>query len=148
MKSARVFLIWFRAFTCFRTWLKTYAKRCTNNSLLSCDKKKLFFVWINWSRAFDFRICFGKTIVAFDFDEKFTQSVAQIPMLYTCQKTFFACTLRLINLRTWLGNGRMQCKQKCSIKTMAVKVLSLILAFVYFAKFLLSVVAVQVVIII
>ena len=38
VKSARVFLIWFCAFTCFRTWLKTYAKRCTNNSLLSRDK--------------------------------------------------------------------------------------------------------------
>ena len=38
VKSARVFLIWFRAFTCFQTWLRTYAKGCTNNSLLSSEK--------------------------------------------------------------------------------------------------------------
>ena len=30
------------------------------------------------TKQFDYRICFGKTLVAFDFDEKFTQSVTQI----------------------------------------------------------------------
>ena len=43
---------------------------------------------MNLSRAFSFRICFGKTLVAFDFDEKFTQSVAQITMLYHVSKDF------------------------------------------------------------
>ena len=43
---------------------------------------------VNLSRAFDFRICFEKTLVAFDFDEKFTQSVAQITMLYHVLKDF------------------------------------------------------------
>ena len=37
-----------------------------------------FLVWIDLLRAFDFRIYFGKTLIAFDFDEKLTQSVAQI----------------------------------------------------------------------
>ena len=31
---------------------------------------------------------FGKTLVAFDFDEKFTQSVAQITMLYHVSEDF------------------------------------------------------------
>ena len=29
--------------------------------------------WIDWSSAFDFRICFGKTLIASDFDEKLTK---------------------------------------------------------------------------
>ena len=37
---------------------------------------------------FDFRVCLGETLVAFDFDEKFTQSVAQITMLYHVSKDF------------------------------------------------------------
>ena len=51
-------------------------------------QNNLFLAWINLSRAFDFRICFGKTLVAFDFDEKFTQSVAQITMLYHVSEDF------------------------------------------------------------
>ena len=37
--------------------------------------RKNFFPCLNRLHAFDFRICFGKT-VAFHFDEKFTQNVA------------------------------------------------------------------------
>ena len=32
------------------------------------------------SHAFNFRLCFGKTLVAFNFDEKLTQSVTQKTM--------------------------------------------------------------------
>ena len=39
-----------------------------------------FLAWFDWSRTSDFRICFGKTLIAFDFDEKLTQSVAQVTM--------------------------------------------------------------------
>ena len=39
-----------------------------------------FLAWIDLSRAFDFRIYFGKILVACDFDEKLTRSVAQITM--------------------------------------------------------------------
>ena len=39
-----------------------------------------FVAWIDWSGASDFRIYFGKTLVACDFDEKLTRSVAQITM--------------------------------------------------------------------
>ena len=46
--------------------------------------------------AFGFRICFGKTLTAFDFDEKLTQSVAQKLCNITYQKTFFPFTLRLV----------------------------------------------------
>ena len=44
--------------------------------------KQFPFAWINLSRAFGFKICFGKTLVVFDFDEKFTQSVAHMTMLH------------------------------------------------------------------
>ena len=58
-------------------------------------QKNFFLAWIDLSRAFHLRICFGKT-VTFDFVEKITQSVAQITSNIMCQKTFLVCTLRLI----------------------------------------------------
>ena len=74
--------------------------------------KKLCLAWINLSRAFDFRTYFGKTLVTFDFDEKFIQSVTQITILYQVSEE----PLWLINFRAWLENGRMPCKQKYWIK--------------------------------
>ena len=44
------------------------------------QQNHFFLDWIDWSHGFDFRICFGKTLVAFYFDEKHTQSTAQIIM--------------------------------------------------------------------
>ena len=44
VKSTRVFLIWFHAFTWLRTWLKIYAKLSTNNSLLPRDKTNSFWL--------------------------------------------------------------------------------------------------------
>ena len=43
-------------------------------------QNNFFLARIDWSCAYGFRVCFGKTLVAFDFEEKFTQSVAQITM--------------------------------------------------------------------
>ena len=39
-----------------------------------------FHVSIDWYRAFNFRICFRKTLAFFDCDQKLTQSVTQITM--------------------------------------------------------------------
>ena len=58
--------------------LKTFTKRCTNNSLLSRDKAISPLLELVGHVFFDFRICFGKTLIVFDFDEKLTQSVAQV----------------------------------------------------------------------
>ena len=44
VKSAMVFLIWFRASTSFRAYLEAYEKRCTNNYLLSRDKTMPFLI--------------------------------------------------------------------------------------------------------
>ena len=33
-------------------------------------QNSFFFAWIDWSHAFNFRICFGKTLIASDFDKK------------------------------------------------------------------------------
>ena len=48
VKSAWIFFLWIYAFTCFRIWLKTYAKRCTINSLLSRDKTISFFLELTY----------------------------------------------------------------------------------------------------
>ena len=47
-----------------------------------------FLAWVILSSVFNFRICFGETSNAFDFDGKFTKSVAQIKMLYHLSKDF------------------------------------------------------------
>ena len=44
------------------------------------QQNKFFLAWIDCSSASDFRVCLGKTLVAFYFDEKHTQNVAQITM--------------------------------------------------------------------
>ena len=51
-------------------------------------QNNFFLAWIILSSVFDFRVCFGEILVAFDFDEKFTQSVAQIAMLYHVSEDF------------------------------------------------------------
>ena len=43
-------------------------------------QNNFFLAWIDWSCAVGFRVCFGKILVASDFEEKLTQSVAQITM--------------------------------------------------------------------
>ena len=64
---------------------------------------KPFLSWIILSSVFDFRICFGETLVAFYFDEKFTQSIAQITMLYHVSKDFFCLHFALAQFQdmTW-----------------------------------------------
>ena len=54
-----------------------------------------FVAWIDWSGASDFRIYFGKTLVAFYFDEKQTALHKWLCNIM-CQKTFFASTLLLL----------------------------------------------------
>ena len=122
VKSARVFLIWFRAFTCFRSWLKTYAKFCTNNSLLSRDNN-FFLAWIFLSSAFDFRICFGETLSCFQFWGKiYTKRCTNDNVIYRAKR------LSSPALCTWSISGhdlameKMLRKQKYWIKNMAVKI--------------------------
>ena len=126
VKSAGVPVLWFRASTCFQFWSKTFTKRCTNNSLLSRDKTIFLFAWIDWSRAFDFRICFGKTLIAFNFDEKLTQSVAQVIMQCHASKDFLPLHFvvgQAISISGYdLKKGRMPCKQEYCMKSMAVKI--------------------------
>ena len=73
-------------------------------------KMKIKIICIDLSRVFDFRMCFGKTLVAFNFDENLTQSVPQITIaqktIIIVENTFFACTLWLINFKTWFGKRK------------------------------------------
>ena len=123
-------ILWFTASTCFRFWSKTFTKRCTNNSLLL--RENFLLAWIDWSRSFDFRICFGKTLITSDFDEKLTQSVAQLTMWYHVSKDFlplhFVIGQVLLISGYDLENGRMPCKQKYYIKNIAVEIPIVILS--------------------
>ena len=72
VKLAGVTVLWFPTSRCIQFWSKTLTKRCTSNSLLSCDKtisSLLEFI----GHMFFISECFGKTLIAFDFDEKLTR---------------------------------------------------------------------------
>ena len=102
-----------------------------------------FLAWIDWPCAFNFRICFGQTLVAYDFDGKLTQSFAQIFMQYHVSKDFLCLHFAFDQVLSISGNDlenqSVPCKQKYWIKNMAVKIPILILpTFVEFAKSLLQ----------
>ena len=68
---------------------------------------------------------FGKTLIAFDFNEKLTQSIAQVTINIMCGDflpLYFAVDQVLSVSGYDLENGRMSCKQKYCIKNMAVKI--------------------------
>ena len=93
-------------------------------------QNNFFLAWIDWSR-------FGKKLIAFDFDENLTQSVAQVTIWYHVSKDFlplhFAVSQVLSVSEYDLKNGRMLCKQKYYIKNMAVRIPDFCPASVYFA---------------
>ena len=95
------------------------------------QQNNLFVAWIDWPHASDFRTCFGKTLVAIYFNEKHTQSVAQITMQYHESKDFFCFQFvvdQVLSISEYdLENGWMKCKQKDKTKNMAAKILILIL---------------------
>ena len=95
-------------------------------------QNNFFFAWIDLSCTFDFRICFGKTFVSFDFDEQLTQSIAQITMQYHASKDCLRLHLvfhQVLSISGYdLENGRMlRCKEKYWIKNIAIKIPILIL---------------------
>ena len=71
---------------------------------------------LDWSSAFDFRICLGKVLIAFGFNEKLTPSVAQITMQYHVSKEFLRLHFAVDKVLSFSGydlqNRRMPCKQK------------------------------------
>ena len=80
VKSAGVPVLWFRASTCFRFWSKTFTKRCTNNSLLSCDKtiSSLLELIGHMLLISEYVL---ENINCFRFWWKLTQSIAQITVI-------------------------------------------------------------------
>ena len=81
VKSTGVPVLWFRAFTCIWFWSKTFTN-IAQIILYYTSQNNFFLAWIDCSRVFAFRICFGKTLIVFDFDETLTQSVAQVTVWY------------------------------------------------------------------
>ena len=65
--------------TCFHVD-QNLTQNAAQTILFHHTTKQLLLAWIHWSCALDFRLCFGKTLVAFGFDENVTQSVAQTSM--------------------------------------------------------------------
>ena len=89
---------------------------------------KQFLPCLNWLvKCFRFQNIFRKTLIAFDFDEKLSQSVAQ----YNASKNFLGLHFavgQVLSISAYdLKSGRMPCKQKYRIKNMAVKIPILIL---------------------
>ena len=114
--SAGVPVLWFCASTCFRFWSKSFTKRCSNNSLLPRDRAIYSLLDLI---AFDFRICFRTTIeiygkILIAFDEKFTQSLAQVNMKFHVSKDFLSPVLcsfsGAFNCRIWFGKRSMAVK--------------------------------------
>ena len=98
VKSVGVPVLWFRASTCFQLVLGTNLPGNPPPQTLNLFRgffsghpvnfdqklsrsiaqiiffyhgtKNFFLAWIDWPRAFDFKICFGKTLIAFNFDKK------------------------------------------------------------------------------
>ena len=77
VKLAGVPVLWFCISTCFRFWSKTITKRCTNNSLSSRSKTISCLLELI-GHAHLISECFRKTLIAFDFDEILTKSVAKV----------------------------------------------------------------------
>ena len=149
-------VLWFRTSTCWQFWQKRLTQNFTQIILYYHVTKYFFLAWIDWSRASNFRICFEKILVGFDFDLKLTQNVAQITMYCHVSKEFLRLHFvvdqvlsisgydlknrrmlsisgydlknrRMLSISGYdLKNRRMLCKQKYWIKNMTVKILILI----------------------
>ena len=73
VKSAGVPVLWFRT----STWSRKVAQ-----IILYHHMTKLFLACLNWLTIyFWYKNVFWKTLIAFDFDEKFTQSVAEATVI-------------------------------------------------------------------
>ena len=105
-------------------------------------QNNIFLAWIDWPGAFDFRIGFGKTLSALNFDEKLTQALHKWLCNITCQKIFFPCTLRLV--RCFQFQGMIRNTEVCRVgkKNLAFKIwrwksrIWFCCAFVYFVDFI------------
>ena len=121
-------VLWFCASTCFQFWSKTFTKGCTNNSLLSCDKR-IFWLLELTGHVLSISENVWKNIDCFRFREKLTQSVAQVTKYHVSDflSLHFAVDQVLSILRYDLENRRIWCKQKFCMKNMTVKIPILIL---------------------
>ena len=89
-------------------------KHYINNYLLSCNKT-IFSLLELIDHVLAISECFGKTLVAFYYEEKHTQSVAQICNI-TCVKKISSIDQVLSISGYDLENGRMPCKQNIKLK--------------------------------
>ena len=89
-----------RAFTCSRISLKDYTKRWTNNSLLSRDKIIFFFLELIYHVLSISEYVLEKQLLSI-LMKNLHKVLHKEQFSNTCQKSFFVCTLQLINFRTW-----------------------------------------------
>ena len=114
--------LWFCAFTCFQSWLRTYTIRCTNNFVLSCDK--IFLPCLNWSTTcFRFQNLFWKNISCSRFWWKTHTKRSTNNKVISLVRRFSSPALSSWSIPRYdLENGRMPCKQKHWSKSMVVKI--------------------------
>ena len=128
VKSAGVPVLCFRASTCFQFWSKTFTERCTNNSLLSCDKTISSLLELVGHVLSISEYVFEKHQLLSILMKNLRKALHKQQL---CQKTFFPA------LCGWSGwcfqfQGMIwktkECrKQKYCIKNMAVKIPILVL---------------------
>ena len=111
-------VLWFRAFTCFRFWPKTFTKRCTNNSLLLRHKTNSCLLELNGHVHLISEYVF-ENINCFRFwwntyTKRWTSNCN-----ITCQNTFFPCSLRLVRCFQFQGMNAEECRvsKKLALET-------------------------------
>ena len=91
-------------------------------------QNNLFPVWSNGLRAFNF-ICFGKTLVAFDFDKKTCTRHCTNNYVISCVKRFYLPAFSVFQGMIWKNECHVS--KNIELKTRAVKVPILILFHFY-----------------
>ena len=87
-------------------------------------QNNFFFAWIDWSRAFNFRICFRKTLIPFHFEKTHTLSVAQMTVISRVKRlsSVVLCDWSSVfNFRIWLGKRKNVVKAEISNQKYVVK---------------------------
>ena len=114
VKSAEVLVLWFRASTCFRFWSKPYAKRCTNMSLLSSDKKFFSLLELIY-RVLSISECFLEKHYLLSILMKNLHKALRNNYAILCVKklNLYFVVDQVFSVSGYdLENGKMSCKQK------------------------------------
>ena len=115
-------VLWICTSTWFWFWSKTSAKRCTNNSLLSCDNKISSLLELIY-HVLSISEYIWKNIICFWFWWKIYEKRCTNNYVICVKSLHLRLVDQVLSISGYdLGNGRMSSKQKYWIKNMAVKI--------------------------